>query len=160
MATLIQPTIVSVSGGFDPLHIGHLHLMEKAKDHGDKLVVILNDDEWLMRKKGFVFMPLKERAEMLYGFRWVDDVVIREPRETYDVIHMLAKLDVHIFANGGDRKTEQDIPEAQICKEKDIKMIFGVGDLDKAQASTWLIQNFLKQVEGKIDRIKETGKAL
>src|SRR3989344_4130472 len=84
-----KPVVVAVSGGFDPVHVGHAHLFRDARALGDKLVVILNDDAWLKRKKGYVFMPQHERKELLESIRWVDEGVIREPREVYDIAHML-----------------------------------------------------------------------
>jgi D-beta-D-heptose 7-phosphate kinase/D-beta-D-heptose 1-phosphate adenosyltransferase len=157
-----EPVIVAVSGGFDPVHIGHAHLFRDAKALGDKLIVILNDDEWLMRKKGYVFMPQHERKELLEHIRWVDEVVIREPRETYDVAHMLERLAVHIFANGGaDRSNTDELPspETIVCNQKGIRMVFNVGDTDKPQSSSWLVKNLAKQVTN-FDKLRETGKAI
>ena len=68
--------IVAVSGGFDPLHSGHIRLFKKARSFGSELVVILNNDNWLKRKKGFVFIPQNERKEILEALKWVDRVVI------------------------------------------------------------------------------------
>jgi len=155
-----KPIVVAVSGGFDPVHIGHVHLFREARKLGDKLLVILNDDEWLKRKKGYVFMPQNERKELLESIKWVDEVVIREPRDTYDVCHMLENLDVDIFANGGaDRSNEQEIHEAAICNARNIKMIFNVGDMGKPQSSSWLVKNLAKQVED-FAKLRETGKAV
>lgn len=155
-----KPVIVAVSGGFDPVHIGHVHLFRDARALGDKLIVILNDDAWLMRKKGYVFMPQEERKEVIESIRYVDEVIVREPKETYDICHMLEKLDVDIFANGGaDRSNEQEIPEAAICAARHIKMIFNVGDTDKPQSSSWLVKNLAKQVED-FEKLRETGKAI
>ena len=155
-----KPIVVAVSGGFDPVHVGHLHLFRDAKKLGDKLVVILNDDAWLMRKKGYVFIPQEERKELLEHLRSVDEVVLREPRDTYDVCHMLEKLPIHIFANGGaDRSNEQEIPEAAVCKARNIKMVFNVGDTNKPQSSSWLVRNLAKQVAD-FAKLRETGKAI
>jgi cytidyltransferase-like protein len=152
--------VVAVSGGFDPIHVGHVHLFRDARALGDKLVVILNDDEWLRRKKGYAFMPQEERKELLEHIRWVDEVIIREPRETYDVCHMLEKLDIHIFANGGaDRSNEKEVPEAAVCKARGIKMIFNVGDTGKPQSSSWLVKNLAQQVTD-FAKLRETGKAV
>ncbi len=155
-----KQTVVAVSGGFDPVHVGHMHLFRDARALGDKLLVILNEDEWLMRKKGYVFMPQEERKELLYHIRWVDEVVLRDPRETYDISHMLEKLRVDIFANGGnDRSNEEEIPETAVCKKLGIKMIFNVGDTGKPQSSSWLVKNLAKQVVD-FAKLRETGKAL
>lgn len=141
--------VVAVSGGFDPVHIGHIRMFKEARALGNKLLVILNDDEWLMRKKGYVFMPLSERKELLENFSCVDEVVVREPRDTYDVSHMLEILPVHIFANGGnDRRNEGEIPEATVCTARGIEMIFGVGGADKPQSSSWLTENVAKRFTG------------
>jgi len=156
-----KPVVVVVSGGFDPVHIGHIHLFRDARALGDKLIVILNDDEWLMRKKGYVFMPQNERKELLEDIRWVDEVIIREPRETScGVSHMLEKLDVDIFVNGGAEKSEeQGNFEADVCKVRGIKMVFGVGGSDKPQSSSWLVKNLAKQVTD-FAKLRETGKAI
>ena len=154
-----KPTVVAVSGGFDPVHVGHLRLFRDAKALGDKLVVILNDDEWLRRKKGYVFMPETERKELLESIKWVDEVVLREPRDTYDICHTLETFNIDIFANGGDRKAEADIPEAAICRKRNIKMVFNVGGGDKPQSSTWLVRELAKQVRS-FRKLRDTGKAV
>lgn len=154
--------VVAVSGGFDPVHVGHVHLFRDAKALGDKLLVILNDDEWLMRKKGYVFMPAAERKELLESIQYVDEVVIREPRETYDVAHMLEKLSIDIFANGGaDRSAETEVPEPEplVCRAKGIEMVFNVGDTDKPQSSSWLVRNLAQQVKN-FAKLRRTGKAV
>lgn len=155
--------VVAVSGGFDPIHRGHLHLFEEAKSLGDDLVVILNEDQWLWRKKGYHFLPQEEREAVIGALKWVDAVIIRDPKETYDVAHMLEKLDIHIFANGGaDRSGEHDLPtpETLICRERGIDMRFNVGDADKFNSSSWIIQDFLERVGDKVHLLRETGKAL
>ena len=155
-----KPVVVAVSGGFDPVHIGHVHLFRDAKALGDKLVVILNDDAWLKRKKGYVFMPENERKELLESIKYVDEVVVRELRDTYDVCHMLEKLDIDIFANGGnDRNSEETVPETAVCKAKGIKMVYNIGDVGKPQSSSWLVKNLAKQAED-FAKLRENGKAL
>lgn len=136
--------IVAVSGGFDPVHIGHIRMFEEARALGDELVVILNNDNWLRAKKGFVFMPEDERAEVLRALRVVDRVVITThvPNDSdRSVIKALASVVPDIFANGGDRKNENDIPEAAICKELGITMDFNVGHGGKVQSSSWLTES-------------------
>lgn len=137
-----KKVVVAVSGGFDPVHIGHVLMFKKAKSLGTKLVVILNCDDWLMRKKGFVFMKEKERAAIIKSIRYVDDVYIHHSKKS-DVAGALAKIKPNIFANGGDRKAEADIPEAPICKKLGIKMVFNVGG-GKIQSSSWLTKNIRK----------------
>lgn len=138
--------MVAVSGGFDPLHIGHVRLFKEAKRLGDELVVILNNDNWLRRKKGYVFMQEKERKELIEALSFVDRVVLTQHPENSKDISVcadLGRLRPHIFANGGDRK-EDNIPEAAICKKIDCKMAFNVGQGGKIQSSSWLMQKFLK----------------
>lgn len=136
-----KPVVVAVSGGFDPIHVGHVRMFQEAKKLGDKLVVILNNDNWLKMKKNFVFMSEKERAEMILGFKDVDEVLVtRHTKNTKDksVCEVLKVLKPDIFANGGDRWSD-DIPEALLCKELGIKAVFGIGQGGKVQSSAWLI---------------------
>ena len=142
-------TIV-VSGGFDPLHIGHIRMFQEARKLGDKLVVILNNDNWLRKKKGFVFMSQDERAELIQHIKWVDDVVLTEHEpDTNDmsVCNELRKIRPHIFVNGGDRKLD-NIPEVPVCEEIGCKMVFNVGRGGKVQSSSWLLNNYLKEGHG------------
>ena len=135
---------VSVSGGFDPVHIGHVQMLEKAKALGDHLTVILNSDKFLLEKKGYIFMPYNERKKILLGFKAVDEVVkcIDKDNTVRETLKKMKKENlVDIFANGGDRKNIKDIPEYEICKENGIKMIFGVGG-GKIQSSSKLVSKF------------------
>lgn len=141
-----KPIVVAVSGGFDPVHVGHVRLFHEAKKLGDKLVVILNNDNWLKKKKGYVFMPQEERKEIIEVLRWVDEVVITShPKNPEDmsVCAELKKIRPDIFANGGDR-TAKNIPEIPLCKEIGCKMIFSVGRGGKVQSSSWLLGNYAK----------------
>ena len=138
--------VVAVSGGFDPIHIGHVRLFSEAKKLGHKLVVILNNDHWLKKKKGYVFMPQKERKEVLEGLKAVDKVVLTAhgPNpEDMSVCRELKKLKPHIFANGGDRK-KTNVPEVAVCLKIGCRMVFGVGKGGKIQSSSWLIANYEK----------------
>ncbi len=131
---------MAVSGGFDPVHIGHVRMFEEARKLGTKLVVILNNDNWLMKKKGFVFMPESERAEVIRGFRAVDDVFITVHGENPDDMSVCTELRLvrpNLFANGGDR-TKDNIPEISVCDEIGAEMIFGIGKGGKVQSSSWL----------------------
>ena len=127
---------VAISGGFDPPHVGHYRLFKAAKKLGDKLVVILNSDRFLMKKKGYVFMPFKERKEVLESCRWID-AVVRCIDADQTVCRTLAKLRPDIFANGGDRG-KGNVPEADVCKKYGVKMVYGVGG-GKTQSSSWLV---------------------
>src|SRR6187397_2429296 len=116
--------IVAVSGGFDPIHPGHIRLFKEAKALGDKLIVILNNDNWLRKKKKFNFMSEKERKEVITAIKYVDDVVISKHRhdpEDMSVTEELRRVRPNIFANGGDR-TKKNVPEDSVCKRLGIKM--------------------------------------
>lgn len=132
--------VVAVSGGFDPLHIGHIRYIQEASKLGDSLAVILNNDNWLKKKKGFVFMPQEERREILEAIRGVDRVIVTEhgpDSEDRSVCEALKKIKPDIFANGGDRLAD-DIPETILCREMGIKMVFNVGRGGKVQSSSRL----------------------
>lgn len=130
---------IAVSGGFDPFHIGHLNLLEDAAKLGP-VTVFLNSDEWLIRKKGFVFMPFRERGDILRSIRYVDSV--RGPiNHTAEGLRELAPF-IFAFANGGDR-TEPDPEEAAVCKLHSIYMLFGVGG-EKVQSSSKLVEQVKK----------------
>jgi len=139
------PKTVAVSGGFDPIHIGHLRLFQAAKALGNRLIVILNNDNWLRDKKGYVFMPEAERAEIIRGFACVDNVYItgHPPRpEDRSVTVELHAIRPDVFANGGDRN-DFNVPEYKTCEELGIEMRFGVGG-EKVQSSSWLVENASK----------------
>lgn len=131
----VNMKIVAVSGYFVILHIGHLEYLKEAKKLGDKLVVILNNDYQQFDKYGKVIVPLKERAEILKSIRYVDGV-IRSVDKDRTVRKTLSILRPDIFANGGDR-TNNEIPEAEICEKHNIQMIDGLGK--KIQSTSWLL---------------------
>ncbi len=138
--------VVAVSGGFDPLHIGHIRMFEEAKKHGDKLVVILNNDNWLRDKRGYEsFMPQDERKEILESIYCIDEVVFTDhaPGEYFkdrSICRELKKIRPHVFANGGDRKPDGDpVPEVELCNELGIELVYNVGHGGKVQSSSWLI---------------------
>jgi D-beta-D-heptose 7-phosphate kinase/D-beta-D-heptose 1-phosphate adenosyltransferase len=130
-----KPLIV-VSGGFDPIHIGHIRMIRDAARYGN-VMVIINSDEWLIRKKGYVFMPYKERSEIVGNIKGVVAVTSVDDSDG-TVCEALKRHKPDAFANGGDRKTE-NTPEMDICKELGIQMLWGVGGNDKPQSSSWLI---------------------
>lgn len=127
--------VVATSGYFDPLHVGHIEYLREAKKLGDKLVVIVNNSEQAIMKKGFEFMPLKERMEIVKALGFVDKVIesIDEDGSQCETLKML-KPD--IFAKGGDRFAHE-IPETSVCREHGIKIIDGLGE--KIQSSSDLI---------------------
>lgn len=126
---------VVVSGGFDPVHIGHVRLILAASQYGD-VIVVANSDSWLYRKKGFVFMTWDQRKEILEALKgvvrveWVDDT-----DET--VCEALRRIKPTYFANGGDRKGD-NVPEVAVCKELGIEMIWNVGG-GKIESSSELV---------------------
>jgi D-beta-D-heptose 7-phosphate kinase/D-beta-D-heptose 1-phosphate adenosyltransferase len=144
---------IAISGGFDPLHIGHIEMMEEAKALGDKLVVIINNDNWIKQKKGAPFMEEKERKAIIKAIRYVDEVVLTEHPENPEgpeamsVSKTLEKIKPDIFANGGDRDEKNAVDpnsslyyDIQTCQRLGIQMVFNVGKNGKIQSSSWLIQ--------------------
>ena len=118
----------SVAGGFDPLHIGHVRHLQKARALGDYLIVMVSNDADMKRKKGYCFMPLPERMEILRALIYVDEVV-----ETVDTdgtqVNTLRKIRPDIFAKGGDR-TPDNMPqnEVDVCAEIGCKLVYNVGE--------------------------------
>jgi len=133
---LDRPT-VAVSGGFDPVHVGHVRMILEAAEVGD-VIVIANSDEWLMRKKGYVFMPWEERAEILASIRGVLKVVPVDDRDG-SVCQALFLEKPDFFANGGDRKLN-NTPEMDVCSELGIGLLWEVGG-GKIQSSSELVKN-------------------
>jgi cytidyltransferase-like protein len=136
-------TIVVVSGGFDPIHSGHIKLIKQARLLGDMLIVGINSDEWLARKKGRAFMPWQERLCVLNNISSVDEVYTFDDKDG-TACHLLQQVRAHypdakiIFANGGDR-TQDNIPEMAVAG---IEFAFGVGGEDKANSSSWILQEW------------------
>jgi D-beta-D-heptose 7-phosphate kinase/D-beta-D-heptose 1-phosphate adenosyltransferase len=132
--------IVCISGGFDPIHIGHIRMIKEAAIYGT-LCVILNNDNWLKKKKGYVFMNEEERKEILEAIKGVSGVFVsfHEPDcEDMTVCRELNLINPHIFANGGDRH-EKSTPEKELCEKLGIKMVYNVGG-SKIQSSSKLIK--------------------
>jgi len=137
-------TIVLVTGGFDPLHSGHIAYFKSAKELGDKLIVALNSDEWLINKKGKFFMPFNERKSIVENISCVDSVIDFEDDELGSATNALIKIkkmhpnDQIIFANGGDRNKE-NIPEMSV---DGIDFQFSVGGDNKMNSSSWILKNW------------------
>lgn len=128
------PTIV-VSGGFDPMHRGHVQMIREASHYGN-VVVVLNSDEWLIRKKGYKFMSFEERAFILGNIKGVS-VVTNVLDEDGTVCEALRRIKPDYFANGGDRHLT-NTPEMEVCKELKIQMLWNIGG-GKIQSSSDLV---------------------
>ena len=146
-----RPTVM-VSGGFDPVHVGHIRMIREAANYGD-VIVIANSDEWLHGKKGFNFMDFKSRYEILdaiKGVLLVDSVndsdgtvcdALRRHKPTY-------------FANGGDRGKD-NTPEVLLCKELGIELLWGIGGEEKVESSSELVK---KSRDFEVPPLRTTGK--
>ena len=138
--------IVITSGGFDPLHSGHIEYLKAAKALGDKLIVGVNSDEWLTRKKGQAFMPWEERYAILTEMDCVDKVIQFDDSDD-TAIELIRFVQAEhkeveiIFANGGDR-TKENIPEMVF---NNVEFVFGVGGIDKKNSSSWILERWNKQ---------------
>ena len=130
--------LIAVSGGFDPVHIGHIRMIADASRYGDVLVII-NSDDWLMRKKGYVFMPFEERVEVMGNIKGVQYVTKVDDSDG-SVCEALSRMKPDVFANGGDRK-KHNTPEMDLCDHIGIEMMWCVGGSNKPQSSSWLINN-------------------
>ena len=128
-------TIVATSGGYDPLHPGHASCLLDSSRYGDTLVVIVNGDGFLRRKKGKPFMDLKARCQVVSCMRTVDYVIPFEIEDDDTVCEALRVIRPHVFTKGGDRTDMSNIPEWGVCTELGIEVISGVG-LDKAWSSS------------------------
>lgn len=136
--------IIIVSGGFDPIHSGHIEYFKAAKKHGDKLVVALNSDQWLENKKGKFFMPFNERKAIIESIGFVDEVIDFKDDEIGSCINALEEAknlypaDQLFFANGGDRN-DGNIPEMSV---DEIEFLFSVGGDNKKNSSSWILKNW------------------
>ena len=135
--------VIILSGGFDPVHKGHIRMFREAANLGAQVIVGLNSDEWLSRKKGKPFMKWDERAEILESCKFVSQVLPMDDSDdtASDIIKQVANLyknqDMNIyFANGGDRK-KGNVPELDVCKDLNVVMLWGIGG-GKIQSSSWL----------------------
>ena len=136
----MQKKTIAVSGGFDPIHAGHVRMILDAATYGD-VIVILNTDDWLYRKKGYAFMQWEERAEILRSVRGVVNVVSADDKD--DTVcntlrHLKEDIDLDIFANGGDRILN-NTPEMNLCKDIEISLLWNCGG-GKIQSSSQLIE--------------------
>jgi cytidyltransferase-like protein len=141
--------LVSTSGAMDPFHVGHLRCIQSASMlKGDKglFVVIVNGDGFLMRKKGYVFMPLEERMEIIAGLKGVDYVVPWDDGSQF-VTEAIKVMRPNIFAKGGDRSTAENVPEFSACVEIGCSVVFGIGGQSKVQSSSLLVEKYQRPRE-------------
>lgn len=138
------PKTICLSGGFDPMHVGHVRKFEAVHNYSDpdclysEVIVLLNSDAWLMRKKGYVFMPYEERREILESCKWVREVFSVDDSDG-TVCKALDILKPDYFGNGGDR-TDSNTPEKALCEKLGIKMLWNLGG-GKVQSSSALVNN-------------------
>jgi len=135
--------VVSVTGGFDPLHSGHISYLDAAKKLGDILIVGVNSDAWLTRKKGRAFMPITERTTIIQNLQMVDTVILFNDNdgsaiEAIKNVQQMYPAATVIFANGGDR-TDKNIPEMAVAG---VEFVFGVGGTAKANSSSWILEEW------------------
>jgi len=135
MANRTPYTTIMLSGGFDPIHIGHVRMILAAAELGN-VTIVANSDRWLMSKKGYIFMPWNERAEILSSIRGVEDVITVDDIDG-TVCEALRRVTPDIFGNGGDR-TKNNTPEMKVCEELGIEMVWGLGG-NKIQSSSELV---------------------
>jgi len=156
--------IIVVSGGFDPIHSGHIEYFKAARKLGDKLIVALNSDQWLIQKKGKYFMPFIERKTVIENLIMVDEVIDFEDDDLGSATNALIKVkniypDYEIaFANGGDRN-KTNIPEMTV---DGIDFLFSVGGDNKKNSSSWILKNwqyyFEERIWGSFYNLYEDGK--
>ena len=138
-------SIVLVSGGFDPIHSGHIKLIEEASRHGN-IVVLLNSDEWLENKKGKAFLPFVERKIIMSALKNVIDVIVCGELDNtcidgmQKVIQKYPNLKIK-FANGGDRN-DKSTPESVFCKKNGIETLWGIGGENKSNSSSWILKQW------------------
>lgn len=141
----IQNKIAVVSGGFDPVHSGHINMFKSAYElFGRKIIVLLNSDEWLTRKKGKPFLPVHERKAIIESMNMVERVVLFDDSDGsccngLETTKLLYPMDTIVFCNGGDR-TKENIPEMAVT---DIEFKFGIGGENKANSSSWILRDAL-----------------
>lgn len=141
--------VVFVSGGFDPVHIGHVRMFKEARALGSRLVVVINNDHWIKLKKGHAFMPDYERKEIIEAFSYVDEVRLSshvEGTTDMSISEDLRKIRPHIFAKGGDRHSG-NIPETPVCEEIGCTIVNDIGYGGKVQSSSWLIAKSKEMME-------------
>ena len=139
--------IILVSGGFDPIHSGHIKLINEANKYGD-VVVLLNSDEWLKNKKGKAFLPISERKIIMQNIKGVIDVIEFDDSDQtcidgIKIAKSRFKSNLIKFANGGDRNNDTT-PEKEFCENNNIETLFGIGGTNKSNSSSWILSKWKK----------------
>ena len=140
--------VVLVTGGFDPLHSGHIEYFKAARELGDHLVVGLNSDDWLTRKKGRPFMPIEERAAIVKELECVDEVIAFNDDDDsacaaiYQVLATRSSQWKLVFANGGDRTNKNTLEYTMYNNHPDVTFAFGIGGEDKKNSSSWILEEW------------------
>lgn len=143
--------VVLVTGGFDPLHSGHIEYFKAARELGDHLVVGVNSDDWLTRKKGRPFMPFEERAAIIKELTCVDEVIGFNDSDNsacaaiYQVLATKGSQWKLVFANGGDRTNKNTLEYKMYNNHPDVTFVFGVGGENKANSSSWILDEWKTQ---------------
>ena len=142
---------IVISGGFDPIHSGHIDLIQDASKVAN-VIAIVNNNNFLTDKKGFIFLDQNERLKILSKIQGVDETFLSIDKD-HTVIESLKKLidagkNIKYFGNGGDRRTKDDIPETEICKKNNIDLIFNLGG-QKSQSSSSLAVSLYDQMQKK-----------
>ena len=149
-----KPTVM-VSGGFDPVHVGHIRMIREASKFGN-VIVVANSDQWLYRKKGFVFMEFAKRSEILNSIKGVI-LVDSVNDDDGTVCEAIRRHKPDFFANGGDRG-RSNTPEQDVCEELGVKLLWGIGGDYKADASSTLVERFRKSAQKEEDLAPERTK--
>ena len=137
--------IVLVSGGFDPIHSGHIKLIKEASEHG-RVVILLNSDQWLRNKKGMEFLPFKEREIIMSALKNVIDVISCGNIDETCIDGIKIAIDKYKnsgikFANGGDRDNKTT-PESIFCNNNNIELLWGIGGNNKSNSSSWILKKW------------------
>lgn len=147
---------IMLSGGFDPIHEGHLKMFKAAKVMGYAVIVVVNSDKWLLKKKGYLFQTLETRMDIIKELKSIDQVY---PALDADgtVCESLLHIQPDFFGNGGDR-TSESTPEKEFCKTGNIEMIYGLGGFDKPNSSSSInIKNRVERPWGYWEVLSETA---
>jgi len=143
----MENDIILVSGGFDPIHSGHINLIEEASRYGE-VVVLLNSDDWLVQKKGKEFLPYNERKKIMNALKNVIDVIAFDDSDKTCIDGIRKGIRKYPnrkikFANGGDRKNDTTpAPETIYCQKNKVEVLWGIGGNNKANSSSWILQKW------------------